>query len=324
MNAPARIKAARILRTPEQPIHGGIERQIVERLGAEAEIPEGVEASLRQLCLKVFSRVVVVGECWEFQGARQESGYGRLSSRIDGRQRGFNAHRVVCEAFHGMPEGYFGCHKCDNPPCCRPSHLFPGTQKDNIRDCIGKGRNFPPPVKNWAPIVARGEHHWQVLTDDQVRQIKNRLMDGEAQVSIAKDFDVSFQQISKIAKGDRWAHQATEFDIHRGIVQLLRVSTPKTLVWYAIPNGRKRSITEGKKLKAEGVRPGAADLAFVLPDGTAAFMEIKTKGGRQSPEQREFEAAVSLAGARYAIVRSIDEARAILASWGALKGREAA
>jgi rhodanese-related sulfurtransferase len=115
-----------------------------------------------------------------------------------------------------------------------------------------------------------------------------------------------------------------EQPIHEGIVQLLKFCAAPKVIWYAVPNGGYRSKRTAAMLKAQGVRAGVADIALVLPGGQSAFVEVKAPHGRQSPEQREFEAAVSLAGARYAIVRSIDEARAVLASWGALKGREAA
>jgi hypothetical protein len=114
-----------------------------------------------------------------------------------------------------------------------------------------------------------------------------------------------------------------EQPIHEGIVQLLKFCAAPRLIWFAVPNGEYRSKRTAGKLKAQGVRAGVADIALVLPGGQSAFLEVKAPHGRQSPEQREFEAAAGLAGARYAVVRSIDEAKAVLGSWGALKGRAA-
>lgn len=76
------------------------------------------------------------GECWKWIGA-QTHGYG--SANIDGRRKG--AHRVLMAALVGpIPRDLFVCHRCDNPLCCNPSHLFLGNHADNMRDMVMKGR----------------------------------------------------------------------------------------------------------------------------------------------------------------------------------------
>lgn len=78
-------------------------------------------------------------ECWEWVGARTEEGYGIV--RIDGKWIG--AHRIAFLLFRGyISRGLFVCHKCDNPPCVNPGHLFLGTPRDNTKDMIAKGRNI--------------------------------------------------------------------------------------------------------------------------------------------------------------------------------------
>ena len=78
-------------------------------------------------------------ECWEFQGSLSETGYSKVrDSQKDKMVRG---HRVVWEYHNGpIPNGMCVLHKCDNPSCVKLEHLFLGTQKDNMRDMISKGR----------------------------------------------------------------------------------------------------------------------------------------------------------------------------------------
>jgi hypothetical protein len=77
--------------------------------------------------------------CWEWQASKNEKGYGQF--------RGHVASRLAYRLTHGpIPDGHYVCHHCDNPGCCRPSHLFAGTPKDNWDDCVNKGRahTLPP------------------------------------------------------------------------------------------------------------------------------------------------------------------------------------
>jgi hypothetical protein len=76
--------------------------------------------------------------CWVWTGARKSGGYGHFHHRDHGL---IKAHRASWIVTNGeIPAGLIVCHKCDNPPCVNPSHLFLGTKKDNTRDMMAKGR----------------------------------------------------------------------------------------------------------------------------------------------------------------------------------------
>lgn len=88
--------------------------------------------------------------CWGWSGTKDEQGYGRISSR-DARNSPSpeRAHRVSYEQAYGaIPDGLVICHRCDNPECTNPDHLFAGTQKDNMMDCSAKGRVNPRSLHN--------------------------------------------------------------------------------------------------------------------------------------------------------------------------------
>jgi HNH endonuclease len=88
----------------------------------------------------LMSRVVAHPDgCWEWLGRTDKDGYGIVM--IDGKNN--RAHRLSYVVHRGdIPDGMVVCHKCDNPPCCNPSHLFLGTIKDNANDALAKGRAF--------------------------------------------------------------------------------------------------------------------------------------------------------------------------------------
>ncbi len=89
--------------------------------------------------LERMRRLIRVSEtgCWEWIGSTVKGGYGRV--RYLGQLK--LAHCVAWTVMRGqIPAGLKVCHQCDNPCCCNPDHLFLGTQKENMRDCIAKGR----------------------------------------------------------------------------------------------------------------------------------------------------------------------------------------
>ena len=125
--------------------------------------------------------------CWEWTGLLDRNGYGKMSYQ----GKLMFVHRVSYSLFRGeIPRGMNVCHKCDNPKCVCPDHLFLGTQKDNMHDCIRKGR--------------RNSHKRRKLTNEQASEVRDRLLRGEGQLSIANDFHVSQATVSLIKLNKRY------------------------------------------------------------------------------------------------------------------------
>ena len=130
--------------------------------------------------------------CWEWRAFKNSKGYGALY--FNGRQR--LAHRVAYQLYVGeIPAGLCVCHRCDNRGCVNPTHLFLGTQADNVHDCEDKGRDVHP----------FGEKHGRSkLTNEQIIEIRARHSDGAQNVDLAKEFGVSQPTISMIVCGHTW------------------------------------------------------------------------------------------------------------------------
>jgi hypothetical protein len=95
-------------------------------------------------------------------------------------------------------------HRCDNPPCCNPTHLFPATRSENILDASRKGRLN----------TATGERHSQSkLTWDKVRLIRARAANGESQRSIAAAFGVSQVAVHFVVTRETWANDPLEAEV---------------------------------------------------------------------------------------------------------------
>jgi len=112
-----------------------------------------------------------------------------------------------------------------------------------------------------------------------------------------------------------------ERDIQVAIVDALHAYCPHP--WFAVPNGGKRHIKTATKLKAEGVRRGVPDLCFVLPGGRFAGLELKSKKGNLSPDQKAFRDAVTAIQGWWSVAHSFDDAWRTLADWGCLPPRVA-
>lgn len=171
--------------------------------------------------------------CWVFTGCCSANhGYGRIAIARSVARR---AHRVSWELANGpIPDGLFVLHRCDNPPCVRPDHLFLGTQRDNILDMHRKGRGATGD-RNGARLhperVPRGERHSSRLHPERLRRGENhpqaRLSDGEvAEIRRLYSAGVSGRSL------------ATMFGVRPGLVSQLVTYKQRVPVGF-IPPARK-------------------------------------------------------------------------------------
>lgn len=146
--------------------------------------------------------------CWPWTGCRGGAGYGQFSAR----SVRWPAHRFALYLATGvtlMP-GEVAMHSCDNPPCCNPAHLRPGTTRDNSIDAQQKGR-LAFGVRNartrHPETTARGERHGRsILTAAIVRDIRRRYDCGEPVPSIARSLGLLPAVTRQAAKRITWKH----------------------------------------------------------------------------------------------------------------------
>ena len=153
--------------------------------------------------------------CWPWTRTKNTAGYGMIKSAGTPRL----AHRVAWELTNGpIPKGKQVCHKCDNPICVRPTHLFIGSQSENIRDMDRKGRRpkrpnakMPTGDDHWRrrnpELGARGERAGgSKLNAEQVTEIRRRYAEGATLHQLGDEFGVSFTNIHMVVTRRTWRH----------------------------------------------------------------------------------------------------------------------
>jgi hypothetical protein len=136
-------------------------------------------------------------ECWPWLGTIGGEGYGSFSAA--GRRH--SAHRLAYELTKGpIAKGQMVCHRCDNPRCCNPAHLFLGTHAANMADMVAKGRGRSP----------RGEEApWAKLTEANVREARTLFHKGHPEfgyTGLARRYGVSLTAMHEAINGVKWAH----------------------------------------------------------------------------------------------------------------------
>lgn len=145
-----------------------------------------------ELNTQLWSNVIILGldECWEWRKSKDKWGYGLLNNY--GVRK---VHRVSFELTHGViPEDMQVLHKCDNPSCCNPTHLFLGTNYDNVQDKVKKNRQ------------TRGELvHTAKLNPEQVVEIRRLYATEEYTMrALAKKFNIDCSVINGIVHYKYW------------------------------------------------------------------------------------------------------------------------
>lgn len=140
--------------------------------------------------------IIPFHECWEWIGTKT-SGYGYFGTGQRCSKVGL-AHRFSYELHYGpFDKSLDVCHKCDNPGCVRPEHLFLGTHQDNMADKIKKGR----------AIYINGERcHSAKLDEKKVFDIRDLRKNGMLVKDIAKRFNVTSSAICSVVKRKTWKH----------------------------------------------------------------------------------------------------------------------
>lgn len=144
--------------------------------------------------------------CKEYTGCRNRGGYGVV--RHGGRPH--LAHRAAYCEFHGIPieqiKGLVIRHECDNRACIEPTHLRIGTQADNVRDMMDRGRNSPP------PRFPGSTHAMAKLSYEDVKAIRLERRNGALNKDLAKKYGVTPTAIGLIVRNRTWNDPVCEIN----------------------------------------------------------------------------------------------------------------
>lgn len=182
-----------------------------EPRGGEVSYQVGTRGSLAD---RFWAKVEKSDGCWLWLASKFQHGYG--SATVDGGRRE-NAHRVAWRLIRGsIPKGMFVLHRCDNPACVNPDHLWLGTQTDNMRDCAAKGRTALQ-LRPWR--AARGDAHGarlhpeslargsangnSVLSEATVLEIRRQTTVAAA--TLARRLGVPETTVRDVRSGRTWA-----------------------------------------------------------------------------------------------------------------------
>ena len=160
----------------------------------------GARGSSQPMGERFSMRIQWTSTCWLWTGQKVE-GYGVFRLYPPHRMLRIKAHRLSWIIHNGpIPEGLCVLHRCDNPPCVNPDHLFLGTDADNMRDRFEKGRYY---------MNVRGDDHPRSkMTAEKVIEMRLRYANGETIKDLSLAFVMSWVQTRDILKRRAWKHVA--------------------------------------------------------------------------------------------------------------------
>jgi len=143
----------------------------------------------------IWNRIDVRNEddCWNWMRCKDKKGYGIIGLN----NKSCRVNRFIYKEIYGsIPEGLLVCHKCNNPSCCNPNHLYVGTHADNMKQMVDDGRS------------GKGENNGYVkLTGRDILKIRYLFSTGEySQRELGEMFGVVQVNISRIVNNKIWKH----------------------------------------------------------------------------------------------------------------------
>jgi hypothetical protein len=180
-----------------QRVEGKLKR--AEKTAPKRNRPLRNPPNKQEILSRILKMTSIGAGCWNWIGSKDRCGYGKMRF---GRES--LAHRLSWLA-HGnsIPAGYYICHKCDNPSCVNPDHMFSGPQVENVRDMFSKGRDNGPKGIRVNTAVLSPEDVLEIRKIYREKMGKLRVRRGTME-SLSRKYGVHKSTIHHVVRGKTW------------------------------------------------------------------------------------------------------------------------